>query len=163
MGTQLLHFDLDVAMRLAVLRNSGFEVMDCGQSLSSLNEKLTPCNSKNIGALLVSEGNADLDRKAFELTRSRSILPIVLFQDPLSALDSAQFDITIPSFTAPPDWLQNIRSLLERSAQIRASSGVVKSNSIEIRSSSAALRHASEDTRAQTEFELREIRRQRRL
>jgi hypothetical protein len=135
LAATIVHFGEDPCFRVPVLRSAGYTVAAC-ESLDQLAILL----SGDAEAIAFEDEPDFPTREAVALARARSSAPVVLFRNVPELLVPDEFDLVIPSLTAPEDWLKKIANLLEHSRAIRAASQTLHQTSASLREDSAAIR-----------------------
>ena len=114
MAASVVHFGDDVCFRLPVLRSAGYTVAEC----DSL-EMLTAALARNPDAVLLEAEPLAPMRDAAVLVRSSSRAALILFCNETGRPVPDEFDLVIPSLTAPEQWLDKIAALLQQSRTMR--------------------------------------------
>ncbi|MGC2639776.1 MAG: hypothetical protein WA294_21510 [Acidobacteriaceae bacterium] len=104
---RIIHFGRDGCWRTPILRNAGYEVVDC-VSLAAL-----------LGLLDYAAPDAVVvvDSPACDLreVRERSTVPLILFQSTLDNIPAQGFDWVVAPQTHPQVWLRDLCAAIERS------------------------------------------------
>lgn len=137
-STTLVHFGLDQCFRIPVLEKAGFRIADC-DSLDALSLQLM---QQPKALLLEDEPLAEIDC-AISLSRSYADVPVVYFRCSPDIPAIRSKDLVIPSFTAPDDWLREIRELVARSQAVMAESQRLRAESAALARKCAAVHEDS--------------------
>lgn len=137
----VLHFGRDECARLTILAARGFTVTSCGSSLQKLSSQLQGAEPH---ALIITEDANVYSPEVVPTARSLSAAPLILFENLWSRYNQADFDLVVPPFSNPADWLASVSAIIELSAKLR-------NGSVQIRANSSALRLQSGELRRQCE------------
>jgi CheY-like chemotaxis protein len=140
MATRIVHFGLDEHAIVSTLANRGYDVDECGYSISKLNDAL---HREESSALALEEDGVPLGEEIVTSVRSVSPLPLILFQDGTRTYDSSIFDLVIPLGTPTKDWLSKVAQLIERSRAICTETKIASERHRSLMQESASLVEAS--------------------
>ena len=136
MAARVIHFGVDQCYRLSVLRRAGYDVDNCG-SLIQLCEALDSTGETD--AVMVNDSDGSVPSQAISLARSRTSAPIILFPHSIRTYSTADFDLVVPCFTPPEEWLLDLANLIVDSRVVRAYSQLLTERAEVLRSESAAV------------------------
>ena len=137
MSATLLHLGSDPCHRIAVLKKIGYEVIEL------------PCRhqppNRRFGALDGIVVNEDPCHQSLtpELIDPEHLVPRILFQGFTGTEIPEPYDLVVPVFTNPANWVPQVRALIARSQQLQSQSKVIRSASAALRDASACLREES--------------------
>lgn len=156
MSGVVIHYGVDSSYRLHLLQNAGFEVVDCGTSLSDFNRAIV---DHEVCAVAVSQ-NASRRLATLRELRSRTSVPVIVFAGIGVPERFPEVDLVIPALTPPPDWLTQIAELIKKSreiaeeaALIRRQSATLKRQSVALRATSASERQRSANERSKLQLD----------
>jgi hypothetical protein len=115
--SRILHYGLDKCHKLAVLRDAGFLVQDCGVSISQLHSALLVAGE--VDAVVFTENDDVEPDKVISVVRSASMARLVLFQSGHRRYDETGFDLVFPTLVDSRQWLKGIESQIEQRRGIR--------------------------------------------
>ncbi len=140
MAARVIHFGVDKCQRLNILKRAGYSLDVC----SSLVHLRLALNSEiDADVVMMSDDEGSVPAEAISLTRSESLVPVIFFPSSDRSTESAQFDLVVPTFTPPEDWLLDLALLIVRSRAIRDRSQIMIEQS-------RKLRQGSEEARARS-------------
>jgi hypothetical protein len=141
MAARILHFGTDECNRIILLRNAGYAIDTCPSLVtldSALQDRLEP-DAVVIPGVVPTPARHD----AVTLVHSRSSAPLVLFESGKCCPDEFEFDLVIPTFTPPEEWLQTISQIVEASRALHAQSISIRERSAKLTRESTAFRQLS--------------------
>jgi hypothetical protein len=151
MAPLLLHFGVDDCYRVPLLRRAGYSVEDC-HSLRRLRSALIEFPEPDAVAIAV---NDEIEaNEAVSLVRWHCTSPLVLFQTAKPFYETSDFNLVVPSFTHPREWLFGIALLIAESRTLRDRSRQMREVSASLRAEVAAAR---EKTRLECERTRQEL------
>ena len=109
MAVRIVHFGIDRSAVVSTLAQSGYEVNECGTSLPRLE---TALQQPGFDAVVVSESHIQPGDELSRI-RSRSPVPLILFQSGSKKYPLSSFDLIVPHLTSPADWLKELADLIE--------------------------------------------------
>lgn len=145
----IIHVGTDDCYRAEVFKIAGYLVNSC-TSLNQLYEALNAIPTAD--AVAISEGVDEIPR-AISLTRATSSIPLILFQGVPSRCKETDFDLIVPAFTDPQEWLAEIRGLIEESRAIRSRTAALCETSALLRRQSRILSRECAAAREQSWLE----------
>jgi hypothetical protein len=129
MTGSILHFGQDACFRIPLLQGAGYVVRDCpsGIQLRSFLQSGTITD-----AVVLTEGYGSLSKSELSLTRSRSAVPFIVFEEQDQSLLGAPFDLVIPFRADPVQWIGDIDALIATSRAVRVRSRQLVEDSIKL-------------------------------
>lgn len=115
MSGTVVHLGPDTCHRLRIVASAGYSVYDC-DTLQELEAAL----GGDVSAVVLTTGTGALASAAISLTRSRTWVPLILFGDTDEDEDGSGFDLYVPAFTRPQDWIGRVTELIEQSRASRS-------------------------------------------
>ncbi len=115
----VIYFGVDQQFRGKVLAGGGHAVVNC-TSFSQLRSALL--SHLEVDAILIGDDDDSKLNEAINFFRSETNAPVVLFEQYFCHDETLPFDLVIPAFTAPHDWLTAIQELIERNRALKAMS-----------------------------------------
>jgi hypothetical protein len=119
MAARVIHFGVDKCHRLNVLKRAGYAVDACS-SLVQLRHALQ--SEIDADVVMMSDDDGSVPSEAIALTHAESLIPVIFFPSTDRSEETAGFDLVVPTFTPPEDWLLDLAILIVRSRAIRARS-----------------------------------------
>ncbi len=141
-AARVIHFGFDTCYRLRILRRAGYEVDECSNLVQFRSALQTGTD-----AVMVDDADGSVPLQAISFARSRTPAPIILFPDGRRTYNSDDFDLIVPSFTPPQEWLLDLAILIVRSQTIRAYSQLLNEQSERLRREAASLCEKSRNER----------------
>jgi len=114
MAGTIIHYGADDCRRTQVLKSEGFSILRC-DSIAQLHSFLTmPLGAD---AVTMEENAGELPYQALSVVRSSTTARLILFKknDKPDIPDEMNFDLVIPGFTPPQEWVHKISALLANS------------------------------------------------
>jgi hypothetical protein len=119
MAARVIHFGIDESHRLTVLRRAGYEIEKCS-SVVQLRAALHA--DVEADAVMVNDLDGSVPEDAISLARSHSSAPLILFPNPDRSYSMTEFDLVVPRFTPPEEWLLDLANLIVKARTLRAHS-----------------------------------------
>jgi hypothetical protein len=129
MAATIVHFGVDSAIRVPVLKSAGFEVDVCS-SVDSLIEEL---ERRHVDAVVLPDKSAENLDSIVTFARWRPSTSVVVFEEVPDQPDDAKFDLVVPVFTPPQKWLADIAQLIAESKAARADAQSLRARSSKLR------------------------------
>jgi hypothetical protein len=141
MAARILHFGTDDCSRIVVLRRAGYAIDPC-PSLVTLDTALQDRPEPD-AVVIPGVVPTPARHHAITLVHSRSSAPLVLFESGNYSPDESEFDLVIPTFTPPEEWLETISQIIEASRALHAQSISIRGRSAELSRETKAFRQRS--------------------
>jgi hypothetical protein len=119
MAARVIHFGVDKCHRLNVLKRDGYAVDACS-SLVQLRHALQ--SEIDADVVMMSDDDGFVPSQAIAMTHAESLIPVIFFPSTDRSEETTCFDLVVPTFTPPEDWLLDLAILIVRSRTIRARS-----------------------------------------
>jgi hypothetical protein len=123
MIARIVHFGSDNSFRVALLKTAGYSVDECN-SVSQLHAALI--GLREADAVVISEGDGDAPYDAISLTRSTSMVPLILFRSRNPHYDESEFDLVVPEAIDPAKCLSDIARLISSRRQLTESAADIR-------------------------------------
>lgn len=150
MAARIVHIGADTCHRLAVLKNAGYAVENCGtvvQLRAALESDPPP------HAVLMTESDQVAPKEAVSLARAKTAAPLILFRDTLRSYADSEFDLVVPVLSSPETWLSEIAAIIARTQELQAQSAALQAESAALRRESVLVREKSRRERQRSELE----------
>ena len=143
MAARVVYFGDDDCYRITVLRRAGYEAEEC-HSLSLLESNLIQFPATDAVAIAERDETVDAE-KAISLVRSKSTVPLILFQGRNRVIETSAFQLVVPPLTDPGVWLNDLATLIDCSRAVREQSQLIRAKSALLREQSAAARKNAQE------------------
>jgi hypothetical protein len=136
MAARVVHFGIDKCHRLNLLKRAGYAVDTCN-SLVQLRHALQ--SEIDADVVMMSDDDGCVPSDAIALTHAESLIPVIFFPSSDRSEETAWFDLVVPTFTPPEDWLLDLAIMVVRSRAIRIRSQLMIEQSGPARQEEAAV------------------------
>ncbi len=117
MSGAVVHLGPDTCHRTRILASAGYTVYDC-ESLRELDSVL----NGEACAVVLTTAAGPIASAAISLVRSRTSVPLILFGESDAEEDMSVFDLYVPPFTRPQEWISGVSELIDASRSSRGAS-----------------------------------------
>lgn len=145
MAARIAHFGTDDLHRTLILKNAGYAVDIC-PTVTTLRSSLQneDASAPLVAAVVFSDGHNGTSTDAIAVVRSHVYTPtLILFSGMNESVHESEFDLVIPPFTPPYEWIEQVQALITRSLALIAGSKSIHDRAELLRRESTALRQAS--------------------
>jgi len=109
---RIIHFGEDSCHRRMVLEGAGYSVEKC-DSITEIESRLR--SQKPPDAVVITDEDGNASRDAVSLANAALSPPVIVFANGYKTYPESAFDLVIPLFTSPANWLARIGETIERS------------------------------------------------
>jgi hypothetical protein len=159
MTARIIHVGPDPQYRVRILENAGYFVDIC-DSIEAVHSSLVKIPLAD--AVTVTDSMPELSLRVATMVRATRTIPLIYFQGHSDSEDEFGFDLTIPRFTPPQNWIVEIEKFITEGRALRMSlkasceeSVLLRQDAAFLRSESAAARNRSRQLRQKIDDSLK--------
>jgi hypothetical protein len=113
----ILYVGTNICHRIPIMESAGLTVCQSEDSIPAIRNAFA--HGESFSVITFHTDVSALPWGVVSVTRTLSVAPLVLFENPYIYCEKSNFDLVVPAFSSPSCWLKKLHDVIEASRKLQ--------------------------------------------